>query len=109
MKIKKNDIVKIISGSHKNKGVVGRVLAVFPKTNRLQIEGAAKIKRHIKPQRDPKNPEGGIIEKIGTIHVSNAMLMSQSQNRPVRVGYVFDSDRKKTRITKGRTVKQEII
>ena len=65
-KIKKGDTVKVISGSYK--GSVGKVIEVLPQSNRVRIEGQsspiAPIKRHIKPQKNPRRPEGGIIEAI---------------------------------------------
>jgi large subunit ribosomal protein L24 len=103
MKIKKGDVVKVMSGKT---GAVGRVLEVFPKTNRVKIEGVAPVKRHIKPQRNPKFPEGGIISDFGTIDASNVMLYSESLKRPVRVGFNV-SEGKKSRVARGRNVKAE--
>lgn len=109
MKIKKGDLVKVIAGSQDRKGRIGKVLEVNPKSQRIKVEGVAIIKKHLKPQRNPKHPEGGIIEDLGTIHVSNVMLMSESQGRPVRVGYSLSKDGKKTRVARGRNVKAEEI
>ncbi len=66
MHVKKEDQVKVIAGA--NRGQTGRVLKVFPKTNRVIIEGVNFVKRHTRPS--DKN-QGGIVEKEAPIHVSN--------------------------------------
>ena len=60
MRIKKGDLVKVIAGDKRWKGQTGRVLQVFSKQQRLRIEGVRPIKRHLKPQKNPLHPEGGI-------------------------------------------------
>ena len=55
MKIKKDDIVKIISGS--NKGITGKVLKVNTKDQTILIEGVGTMHRHVKPNQ--LNPQGG--------------------------------------------------
>jgi large subunit ribosomal protein L24 len=110
-KIKKGDTVKVISGSYK--GSVGKVIEVLPQTDRLRIEGSsgaiAPIKRHIKPQKNPRHPEGGIIEAIGSIHISNVMLVSESLGRPVRTGTVSTTANEKQRVARGRNLKAEVV
>ena len=73
MKIAKNDIVEVISGTHK--GRKGKVLKAYPDSNRVVVEGINLQKRHKKPrsQQDP----GGIIEKEGPIHVSNVKQLEK--------------------------------
>ncbi len=109
MKIKKGDLVKVIAGKAGKAGVVARVLAVYPRTQRVKVEGVAEIKRHIKPQRNPKHPEGGIIADLGTIHVSNVMLMSESLNRPVRSGTLVLDNGERRRCARGHGVKAEVV
>lgn len=82
MKIRKNDNVMVISGN--DKGKTGKVLKVFPKNNRVIIEGINLRKRHTKPSQ--KNPQGGILEKESPIHVSNVMLLDPKTNEPTRLG-----------------------
>ena len=65
--VKKGDHVKVISGNHK--GSTGEVLQVFPEKGHVIVEGVRMIKRHTKPNQ--LNPEGGIIEREGPIHISN--------------------------------------
>ena len=110
-KIKKGDTVKVISGSFK--GSTGKVIEVLPQTGRVRIEGSngaiAPIKRHIKPQKNPRHPEGGIVEGIGSVHISNVMLLSESLGRPVRTGSVLTTADKKQRVARGRNVKAEVV
>lgn len=79
--VKKGDLVKIIAG--KEKGKTGRVLRVFPEASRAIVERANMIKRHTKPNQ--KDKLGGIVEKEGSLHVSNLMLVCPQTNKPTRV------------------------
>lgn len=81
MHVRKNDQVMVISGDERGKK--GRVLKVFPKTNRIIIEGVNFIKRHSRPTQ--QNPQGGIIEREAAIHASNVMVLCPSNNKPTRV------------------------
>lgn len=80
-RIKKEDKVKIIAG--KDRGKIGKVIRVDKKKNRLLVEKANMIKRHVKPSA--KNPQGGIIEGEGPIHWSNVMLICSSCVKPARI------------------------
>lgn len=71
--VKKNDEVQVISGNHK--GETGRVLQVFPEKEQVIIEGVRIIKKHAK--RSQEQPDGGIIEREGPIHISNVKLVSR--------------------------------
>ncbi|MFN0158516.1 MAG: 50S ribosomal protein L24 [Bacteroidota bacterium] len=82
MKIRKNDNVTVIAGN--SRGKTGKVLKVFPEKSRLIIEGVNIIKRHTKPNQ--RNPQGGIVQKEASIHVSNVMLLDPKTNEPTRVG-----------------------
>ena len=110
-RIKKGDLVKVIRGSKENKGKTGKVLEVIRDGDswRVRVENINMIKRHLKPQRSAKSPEGGIIEGAGSIPISNVMLMSEKAGRPVRTGSVFTSDGKKERVARGRKVKSEKV
>src|SRR3954454_2228001 len=87
IKIRKGDMVKVITG--KDKGKTGTVLHVEPKKNRLFVEGMNIQKRHTKPRsiRDAQRAEsvGGVIETEGPIHISNVMLVDPKSNKPTRV------------------------
>lgn len=109
MSIKKGDMVKVICGSKDKKGQIGRVLEINKRKQRVKVEGVAPIKRHLKPQRSQKHPEGGIIEDLGTVHISNVMLMSETLNRPVRTGFAFDDSGKKNRVARGKNLQAEVV
>jgi len=90
MRIKKNDNIIVIAGNDKNK--TGKVLKVFPKVNRLIIEGINIRKRHTKPSQ--KSQQGGIIEKEAPIHVSNVMIVDPKTNGATRIGSKIIIDEK---------------
>ena len=94
MKIKQGDTVKVISGSYNGKE--GRVLKVLNSRGRLIVEGINMLKRHMRPNQE--NPQGGIIEKEGSIHASNVQLLSGGKS--TRVGYKVLDDGKKVRFSK---------
>ena len=107
MGLKKGDLVKVIAGGKDKKGQVGRIISICHKTSRVKVEGVASIKKHLKPQKNPKHPEGGIITDVGSIHISNVMLMSESLGRPVRLGVSYTDSNEKIRVARGRNVKSE--
>jgi large subunit ribosomal protein L24 len=86
--VRKGDLVIVISGAHKGKR--GKVLRVVGE--RVVVEKVAMIKRHSKATQ--KNPQGGIIEKEGTVHVSNVLLLDESTNKGTRTKTVTDGDQK---------------
>ncbi len=90
MKIKKNDMVMIIAGN--DRGKTGKILKVFPKINKVIIEGINMRKRHTKPTQ--KNPQGGILEKEAPINASNVMMLDPKTNEPTRLGAQIILDEK---------------
>ncbi|MFA5062363.1 MAG: 50S ribosomal protein L24 [Patescibacteria group bacterium] len=96
MKIKTNDQVKIITG--KDKGKTGKVLQVFPKRERVVVEGANMIKKHMKTQR--KGEKGQTIELAGPIHASNVVLICPKCSKETRVGYKTEANVKKRQCKK---------
>lgn len=96
MKLKKGDTIKVISGN--DRGKVGKILKVFPETNRIIIEGVNLIKRHTRPTQ--KNRKGGIIEKEGPINSSNVIYYDNRSNTMARLGHRILTDGKKVRINK---------
>jgi large subunit ribosomal protein L24 len=95
-KLKTEDNVLVIAG--KDKGKIGRILKVFPKENRAIVEGVNRIKKHVKPT--PRNPQGGIIEVFGKVHISNLMLVCPKCKKPTRVGIKILEDKRKIRYCK---------
>jgi large subunit ribosomal protein L24 len=75
MQIRKGDTVKVIAG--KDKGKSGRVLEVLHEKGRVRVEKVQVVKRHLKKGRSPANPEGGILEKDGTLALSNVMVVGE--------------------------------
>jgi large subunit ribosomal protein L24 len=68
--VKKGDEVVVLAG--KDKGKRGRIIAVLPKKSRVIVEGAQMIKRHTR--KSQQHPNGAIIEREGTIHISNVKI-----------------------------------
>lgn len=96
LKIKKNDMVEVISG--KDKGKNAKVLRVYPKITKVLVEGVNIVKKHTRATR--ANQQGGIIKVERPIAISNIMLLCKNCNRPVRVGFSVAPDKTKTRICK---------
>ena len=94
MKIRQGDVVQIISGSYAGKE--GRVLKVINAKNRLVVEGINMLKKHMRPTQE--NPQGSIMEKEGSIHISNVKLINSG--KATRVGYKILDDGKKVRVSK---------
>jgi len=100
MHVKKGMKVQVVSGNHK--GSEGKILDVFPKKNRLIVEGVNFRKRATRPTQD--NPSGGFVEREATIHISNVMVVQGGQAS--RIGYRKLEDGSKIRVSK--KTKQEI-
>ena len=94
MKIKKGDSVQVITGN--DAGKTGRVIKVFLKKERVVVEGVNIAKKHARPTQD--NPQGGIIEKEASIHISNVMMVAGG--KPTRVGYKTLEDGRKVKFAK---------
>ena len=71
--IKRGDDIVVISGAHKGKS--GKILEILPAKQRARIEGVAMMKRHVKKSQE--NPNGAIVEREGSVHISNLMLKSR--------------------------------
>jgi large subunit ribosomal protein L24 len=83
LSVKKNDVVKVISGE--DKGKEGKVIKTIPKDNRVIVQGINLIWKHIKRSSD--YPHGARIQKEASVNVSNVMLVCPNCNKPCRVGY----------------------
>ena len=94
--VKKGDVVQIITG--KDSGKRGKILSVDTDKGRVVVEGANMIKKHLKANQ--KNPQGGILEKEGTIASSNVLLYCGKCKEPVRHGKQVKSDGSKVRVCK---------
>ena len=93
MKLKKGDKVRVLSG--KDKGKEGQVMRVFPKTNRVIVEGVNVAKRHQKATR--ATMQGGIIDKDMPMHASSVAIVCPTDGA-TRIGYRVDDQGNKTRV-----------
>lgn len=94
-RLHKGDEVVVTTG--KNKGRTGKVDRVDRKTNRIFIGGLNIAKRHTRP--GGMNEEGGIVDKVMSIHWSNVALMDPKAKKATRIGLKIDG-KKKTRVAK---------
>ena len=78
--VKKGDEVVVIAGAERGKR--GKIIAVMPKKQRVIVEGVQMIKKHMR--KNQNNPQGAIIEREGTIHVSNVMSVEKFDARAGR-------------------------
>ena len=96
MNIVKGMNVRVISGNHKGKE--GKVLYVIPKKDRIIVEGINIIKKHTRPTQE--NPKGGVVEKEGSIHISNLALPDPDGGEATRVGVRKLADGRKVRFAR---------
>lgn len=93
--IKKGDTVKVIAGNEK--GATGKVLMVDVKKRRAFVEGINMVSKHTKP--NAANPQGGIVKKESSIHISNLMLVD-SKGNPTRIGRRLNDNNRLVRYSK---------
>ncbi|EST30327.1 50S ribosomal protein L24 [Streptomycetaceae bacterium MP113-05] len=101
MKIKKGDLVQVITG--KDKGKQGKVIVAFPREDRVLVEGVNRVKKHTKAGQTARGSKtGGIVTTEASIHVSNVSLVVETEGKKVvtRVGYRVDEDGNKIRVAK---------
>jgi large subunit ribosomal protein L24 len=101
MKIRTDDMVKLIAG--KDAGKTGRVTRTEPKRGVVFVEGLNMVKRHEKPrpvQGSKGGQVGGIVEKEGPIHVSNVMVLDPKDNKPARIGTRLNKAGKRERFSR---------
>ena len=101
LNVKKDDTVVVISG--KDKGKQGKIMVAYPKTERVIVQGANMIVRHTKPRQ--QGQPGGRIEKEGTIHASNVMLVCPKCNTATRVGHRSETVTRKDGTEKTRNIR----
>ena len=80
--IKKGDTVAVIAGN--DNGRQGKVLEVIREKSRAIVEGVNMMKKHTKPNAE--NPQGGIVEREASVHISNLMLLDPKSGKPTRIG-----------------------
>ncbi|MCA1756849.1 MAG: 50S ribosomal protein L24 [Bacteroidales bacterium] len=94
--IKKGDNVIVISGE--SRGQRGRVLEVNREKQRAIVEGVNLVSKHTKP--NAQSPQGGIIKKEASVHISNLMLIDPASGEPTRIGRRRNSENKLVRYSK---------
>jgi large subunit ribosomal protein L24 len=101
MHVKKGDTVLVITG--KDRGRTGKVIAAYPESERVLVEGINRIKKHTKVSQTPRGAKtGGIVTQEAPIHVSNVQLVVEVDGKKVgtRTGVRIDEDGNKTRVAK---------
>ena len=107
MNIKKGDLVQVVAG--KDKGLQGKVIHVFPETDKIVVEGVNRMTRHVKAGQTTADwagraNTGGIITQEAPVHVSNVMLVDPETKKPTRIGF-----RKETvELPDGRTKQRSV-
>ncbi|MBL8122195.1 50S ribosomal protein L24 [Candidatus Saccharibacteria bacterium] len=103
MRLKKGDLVQVLSGKYKGKQ--GKVVATHPADNKVTVEGVNIVKKHQKPNK--AHPQGGILEITKPIWVSKVAIVDPTANKPSRIGYKLNNDGSKTRVFKssGKEIK----
>jgi large subunit ribosomal protein L24 len=98
MKVKKGDTVVVLAG--KDRGARGKVIAAYPQTQKVLVEGVGRVKKHTRISTSQRGAQqGGIVTQEAPIHVSNVMVID-SEGRPTRVGYRTDEDGRKVRVSR---------
>jgi large subunit ribosomal protein L24 len=103
MNIKKGDLVQIIAG--KDKGLQGKVIAAYPESDQVLVEGVNRVKRHTKVDQTNRGIKtGGIVTQEAPVHISNVMLVDPETKKPTRIGF-----RKETvELPDGRTKQRSV-
>ena len=98
MKVKKGDTVIVVAG--KDKGARGKVLAAYPRLDRVLVEGVNRVKKHTRVRTTQRGSKtGGIVTQEASIHVSNVMVVDPD-GAPTRVGYRVDENGHKVRVAR---------
>ncbi len=86
-KLKVGDTVQVTSGAERSASLNrGKIISIDKEALRVRVEGLRVVKRHVKKGRDRANPDGGIIEKPGSIALSNVALVCPKCDKATRIG-----------------------
>jgi large subunit ribosomal protein L24 len=97
-KLKVGDTVQVMAGAERSsakEGKRGKIISIDREARRVQVEGLRMVKRHVKKGRDRANPDGGILEKPGSIALSNVALVCPKCDAATRVGVKVDGEKAK--------------
>lgn len=101
VKIRKGDVVEVISGRYEEKGKRGEVIKVSPRQGRVTIQGVNIRKKHqSQVQTQGRSFTPGIIEFEGPMHISNVMLVCPKCDEATRVGVKRDEEGEPQRFCK---------
>ena len=103
-KIKKDDMVVVITGADRDLGHARKVLRVDRAKGKIVVEGVNRVYKHVKPSR--RNPQGGRLQIEQPIDMSNVKIFNSRTNKGTRVGFAYDEKGQKLRIAKddGKTI-----
>jgi large subunit ribosomal protein L24 len=98
VKVKKGDTVVVLAG--KDKGAKGKVIAAYPKLDKILVEGVNRVKKHTRVRTTQRGAKtGGIVTQEAAIHVSNVMVVD-GDGKPTRVGYRVTDEGEKVRLSR---------
>ena len=98
MRVKKGDTVVVVAG--RDRGARGKVIAAYPKQQRVLVEGVGRVKKHTRISSTQRGAQqGGIVTQEAPIHVSNVMVID-SEDKPTRVGYRKDEEGRSIRVSR---------
>jgi large subunit ribosomal protein L24 len=96
-RIKKGDMVVVVSGKDRDPSTTHRVLQVMARSSRVLVEGVNMVKRHTRPNPQ-RNVKGGILERESPVHMSNVMPVDPDTKRPTRIRTKVLEDGKRVRV-----------
>ncbi len=96
LKLRKGDLIKVIAGD--SKGTQGKIIEVIISKNRALVEGINMVTKHTKP--NAVNPNGGIIKKEASIHISNLAMLDIKTGSITRIGKKIGQNGKLVRVSK---------
>ncbi len=96
-RIKKGDMVVVVSGKDRDPSTTHRVLQVMSASSRVLVEGVNMVKRHTRPNPQ-RNIKGGILERESPVHLSNVMPVDPDTKRPTRIRTKILEDGKRVRV-----------
>ncbi len=97
-KLKVGDTIQVMTGAERSAAKErrrGKVLSIDRTAERVTVEGLRMVKRHLKKGRDRAHPDGGIVEKAGSIALANVSLVCPKCDQPTRVGVKADGEKRK--------------
>ncbi len=111
MKLKKGDIVAVITGKDKaTKGTykTGEILKVYPEENKVVVKGINIVTKHYRPSNS--HPNGGIEKREAALDASNVAYLDPVQKKPTRIRYEFEKDAEGNFVldSKGKKIKYRV-